>query len=168
MHYPCEWVKVREYANVCCNWGDCCFYEFGRNGYDKTKRKEGKTYVSTHHMAYPLKVTIINYSHGKPWAVTVINPNLGPKWWVGLKVTKEDWRMRAGIIITRQRERSIPPQTITNGDRLLKKRKRQSKMKTKADTPVPRCIASLQLQSWSWWFRKAHGHLALVALLGKG
>lgn len=41
-------------------------------------------------------------------------------------------------------------------------------MKTKADTPVPRCIASQQLQSRSWWFRKAHGHLALVALQGKG
>lgn len=47
--------------------------------------------------------------------------------------------------------------------------KRQSKMTTKADTPVPRCIASRQLHvSGAGVSRKAHSHLAPVALLHKG
>lgn len=47
--------------------------------------------------------------------------------------------------------------------------KRQSKMKTKADPPVPRCIASRQLHvSGAGVSRKAHSHLAPVALLHKG
>lgn len=44
---------------------------------------------------------------------------------------------------------------------------RQSKKKkkiTKSDTPVPQCIASRQLHSGSWCFRKAQSHLAPVAL----
>lgn len=65
--------------------------------------------------------------------MTAINPNLGPKRSVGPKATEEDRRMRAEIITKTTRT----AQTIIDGDRLLKKRKRQSKMKTKADTPVP-------------------------------
>lgn len=46
--------------------------------------------------------------------------------------------------------------------------KRQPKLKTKADTPVPRCIALRQLHSGSWCVKKAQSHLAPVTLLIKG
>lgn len=42
--------------------------EINLAGMDMTKsnKKKAKHMFSTHPMAYPLKVTIINYSHGKP------------------------------------------------------------------------------------------------------
>lgn len=41
-------------------------------------------------------------------------------------------------------------------------------LKQNSDTPVPQCIASRQLHSGSWCFRKAQSHLAPVALRVKG
>lgn len=66
MYYQREWVKVREsLCEFVLQLRDCYFHKFGRNGYNKTKQKEGQTYVSKRHMAYSRKVTIIYYSHGK-------------------------------------------------------------------------------------------------------
>lgn len=39
----------------------------------------------------------------------------------------------------------------------------QKKKKKKLDAPVPQCIASRQLHSGSWCFRKAQSHLAPVS-----
>lgn len=64
MHYQHEWVKVRESVQMCAAIEETVAFT-NLAGIDITKQKEGKTYVSKHHIAYPQKVTIINYSHGK-------------------------------------------------------------------------------------------------------
>lgn len=169
MYYQREWVKVREsLCEFVLQLRDCYFYKFGRNGYNKTKQNKKKAKHMFQSVTWLILGKWLSFiirveSEGSPWAVTGINPNAQLAWKRPRKT--DGWKQE---LSQRQCERSVRAQTIIDGDRLLEKRKRQSKMKTKADTPVPWCIASQQLQSWSWWFRKAHSHLALVALLGKG